>query len=72
MNVLVFTTSVSAPHLVDSVKPLLSSRPEIEEWNFDLEDCDNILRVVSDDELSPRQIELLLKEAGFNCEELAY
>ena len=72
MNVLVFTTSVSAPHLVDSLKPLLSSRPEIEEWNFDLEDCDNILRVVSDDELSPRQIELLLKEAGFNCEELAY
>ncbi|WP_457130154.1 hypothetical protein [Mucilaginibacter sp. HD30] len=72
MNVLVFTTSVSAPHLVDSIKPLLSSRPEIEEWNFDLEDCDNILRVVSDDELSPRQIELLLKGAGFSCEELAY
>jgi hypothetical protein len=71
MNVLVFTTSVSAPHQVDSIKPLLSSRPEIEEWNFDLEDCDNILRIVSD-ELSPRQIELWLKEAGFACEELAY
>jgi cell fate (sporulation/competence/biofilm development) regulator YmcA (YheA/YmcA/DUF963 family) len=71
MNVLVFTTSVSAPHQVDSIKPLLSSRPEIEEWNFDLEDCDNILRIVSD-EISPRQIELLLKTAGFACEELAY
>ncbi len=71
MNVLVFTTSVSAPHQVDSIKPLLSSRPEIEDWNFDLEDCDNILRIVSD-ELSPRQIEKLLKEAGFACEELAY
>ena len=72
MNVLVFTTSVSAPHQVDSIKPLLSSRPEIEDWNFDLEDCDNILRVVSDEDLSPRQIESLLKEAGFACEELAY
>ncbi len=72
MNVLVFTTSVSAPHQVDSIKPLLSSRPEIEDWNFDLEDCDNILRIVSDDDLSPRQIELLLNTAGFACEELAY
>lgn len=72
MNVLVFATSVTAPHQVDSVKPLLSSKKEIEEWNFDLEDCDHILRVVSDDEVSPRQIELLLNEAGFTCEELAY
>ncbi|MFD0751234.1 hypothetical protein ACFQZS_13870 [Mucilaginibacter calamicampi] len=72
MNVLVFTTSVSAPHQVDSIKPLLSSRPEIEDWNFDLEDCDNILRVVSDDQFSPRQIEVLLHDAGFACEELAY
>jgi hypothetical protein len=72
MNVLVFTTSVSAPHQVDSIKPLLSSRPEIEDWNFDLEDCDNILRVVSDDKLSPRYIESILNKAGFACEELAY
>lgn len=72
MNVLVFTTSVSAPHQVDSIKPLLSSRPEIEEWNFDLEDCDNILRIVSDDKLSPRYIESILNKAGFACEELAY
>lgn len=71
MNVLVFSTSVSAPHQIDSIKPLLSASPGIEEWNFDLEDCDHILRVVSD-EVSPRQIERLLKAAGFTCEELAY
>ena len=70
MNILIFATSVAAPHQVDSIKPLLSGKKEIEEWNFDLEDCDNILRVVSDDELSPRQVELLLKSAGFSCEEL--
>lgn len=72
MNVLVFATSVTAPHQIDSVKPLLSGKKEIEEWNFDLEDCDHILRVVSDDDVSPRQIELLLNEAGFTCEELVY
>ncbi len=72
MNVLVFATSVSAPQQVDSIKPLLSSRNGIAEWNFDLEDCDHILRVVSDGDLSPRHIELLLNEAGFVCEELLY
>ena len=69
MNVLVFTTSVSAPHLVDSVKPLLSSRPEIEEWNFDLEDCDKILRIDSPTENSELLIRLF-NENGFECEEL--
>lgn len=71
MNVLVFSTSVSAPHQIDSIKPLLSASPGIEEWNFDLEDCDHILRIVSND-VSPRQIELMLHDAGFACEELAY
>lgn len=71
MNVLVFSTSVTAPHQVDSIKPMLTSLPQIEDWNFDLEDCDNILRVVAD-EVSPRQIESLLNEAGFLCAELEY
>ena len=71
MNVLVFSTSVTAPDQIDSVKPLLTSLPQIEDWNFDLEDCDNILRVVAD-EVSPREIESLLNEAGFLCAELEY
>jgi len=72
MNIMVFATSVSAPQQIDSVKPLLSTRTDISDWNFDLEDCDHILRVVSDGDLSPRQIESLLNGAGFACEELAY
>jgi hypothetical protein len=71
MDVLVFTTSVSEPEQVSIVKPLLTAVPDIEEWNFDLEDCDNILRVVSQD-LSPRYIESLLHTAGFLCTELEY
>jgi hypothetical protein len=70
MNILVFTTSVNAPEQVNRVQPLLTSVPAITEWNFDLEDCDNILRVVSND-LSPRYIEALLHDAGFLCAELA-
>ncbi len=38
-------------------------------WNFDLEDCDNILRIMADD-LSPHQIESVLQTAGYDCQEL--
>ena len=69
MDVLVFTTSVSAPEQINKIQPLLTAVPHIEEWNFDLEDCDNILRIVSQD-VSPRYIESLLNTAGFLCTEL--
>jgi hypothetical protein len=71
MNVLVFSTNVSAPEQVTRVQPLLTSVQAIADFNFDLEDCDNILRVVADD-LSPRYIETLMNNAGFVCTELAY
>ena len=71
MNILIFTTSVEKPEQVSEVKPLLTAVPAISDWNFDLEDCDNILRVVADD-ISPRYIESLLETAGYNCRELEY
>jgi short-subunit dehydrogenase len=71
MDVLIFTTSVSAPEQVNRVQPILTSVQAIQDFNFDLDDCDNILRVVSDD-LSPRYIETLLNNAGFTCTELEY
>ena len=71
MDVLVFTTNVSAPAQIKEVKPLLKAVRSIKEWNFDLEDRDNILRVVTNG-LSPRYIEGLLQNAGFKCMELDY
>ena len=71
MDILIFTTSVTAPEQVSRVQPLLTRIPTIEDWNFDLDDCDNILRVVAQD-VSPRYIEALLQEAGFDCVELEY
>ncbi len=71
MDILIFSTSVNNPEDVEQVQPILTSVQAIEDWNFDLEDCDNILRVVSHD-LPPRYIESLLNNAGFKCEELEY
>ena len=42
---------------------------EIEQWNFDLEDCDNILRIVAD-KLDTTNIINLLTSFGFDCKEL--
>ena len=71
MDVLIFVTSVEKPEQVSEVKPLLTAVPAINHWNFDLEDCDNILRIEAND-VSPRYIESILHTAGFDCRELEY
>ena len=71
MDVLVFSTSVKEPRQVSKVTTLLTKVPAIAQWNFDLEDCDNILRVVSSG-IEPQTINHILHIAGFRCEELAY
>ncbi|WP_157740621.1 hypothetical protein [Mucilaginibacter xinganensis] len=71
MDILVFTTNIEKPEHINQVKPLLTAVPAITGWNFDLEDCDNILRVEASN-VSPRYIELLLQTAGYHCRELEY
>jgi hypothetical protein len=70
MNVLVFKTSVSKPGEVSKVKALLTAIPAITDWNFDLEDCDNILRIETNS-VCPRSIEGVLQAAGITCLELS-
>ena len=47
MDVLIFKTSVVNKQEVSRVHFLLSSLSDIKQYNFDLEDCDHVLRVVS-------------------------
>ncbi len=69
MEVLVFKTNVQAEEQVSKIKPVLSGVKLISDWNFDLDDCDRILRVVVSG-LHPRFIESLLEMCGFYCREL--
>lgn len=71
MDVLVFATSVTQKRQVSRVQNLLTKEPAITQWNFDLDDCDNILRVEASN-VSPRYIESLLQKAGIQCQELEY
>jgi hypothetical protein len=71
MEVLVFRTNVSNKRKVSKVSALLTSIPSIRQWNFDLEDCDKVLRIESTG-LNTQYVELLLQNAGFVCRELDY
>ncbi len=67
--ILVFKTSVKTDEDITKLKPKLDGLSNIITWNFDLEDCDNILRIDTS-EISPKDIINLLKEANFECQEL--
>ena len=69
MEIFVFKTSVKKSKNINEVGPLLTAVPDIISWNFDLEDCDHILRIESVN-ISPCFIEKLLQTAGFDCIEL--
>lgn len=50
--VYVFKTSVKDKRQVKSLTGNLNKIHAIKKWNFNLEDCDNILRIVSDIDVS--------------------
>ena len=70
-QVLVFKTSIASKNHIKRIQPLLNSLvAQSGYWNFDLEDCDNILRVESQQLLQPQTICKALIKQGFYCEEL--
>jgi len=62
----VFKTSVDDQAKFESASALLNQLLPESQWNFDLEDCDNILRVDSDLNVA----ELLQNNTIFDCIEL--
>jgi len=65
----VFKTSVEDEVDVNRLKPSLENFLGQSCWNFDLEDCDKILRVESLKHSASQIIEIL-RNSGFYCEEL--
>ncbi len=68
-HIYVFKTSVKTKKDVRQLKSLLNELLKQAKWNFDLEDCDKILRIDSQTEISQPVIKLL-QNIGFDCEEL--
>jgi hypothetical protein len=69
MRILVFKTNLTDGKHLDAIGPSLNVHPGIYNWNVDLKDGDNILRVVVNN-IAGKEVEELLTNAGYFCEEL--
>ncbi|WP_010521519.1 hypothetical protein [Aquimarina agarivorans] len=67
--IFVFKTSISSKKTIKLLTPHLNKLLAVSDWNFDLEDCDNILRINSQINIVKKTIEIL-NDIGFECEEL--
>ncbi len=65
----VFKTSVKTKNQVRKLRPHIESALPNEKWNFDLGDCDKILRIDSEENIVMK-ITDLLNVHKFFCEEL--
>jgi hypothetical protein len=66
----VFKTTVCSISQIQVLKPQLDKLFLFGKWNFDLEDCDKILRIDSNSVISDIVIKLL-QDNGYDCIELA-
>jgi len=69
MEILVFKTNLTDAGRIRDIESSLDVHPNIFKWNVDLHDNDNILRVVAND-VAGEEVENLLLDAGYYCEEL--
>ena len=67
--ILVFKTTVTTREEIKKLKVHLDELLFNSKWNFDLEDCDNILRVDGPEKMEDHIINLL-NRLGFDCMEL--
>lgn len=65
----VFRTSVKTKKDIGKLTPFLNKLCKQAKWNFDLDDCDKILRIDGQTGIAPSVIKLL-QDTGFDCEEL--
>jgi hypothetical protein len=65
----VFKTSVKTKRQIKELMPEIDKILSKVKWNFDLEDCDNILRIDSEENIVTVIIDLL-KKHHIECAEL--
>lgn len=65
----VYKTSVTSASEANKIRPYLDQLYAVISWNFDLEDCDNILRIDSLTDVS-EYVTGIMGKLGFACEEL--
>ena len=65
----IFRTSIKFKKQIIEITPKINAIKNIIKWNFDLEDCDKILRIEAKN-LDKKEIINILKTKNYHCEEL--
>lgn len=69
MEILIFKTNLTDRKRISDVEQTLDVHPNVFQWNVDMNDHDNILRVVANN-ISGEEVENILQQEGYYCEEL--
>ena len=69
MEILVFKTNLTDVKRINDIESSLDVHPNIFQWNVDLNDHDNILRIIANN-IDGVEVENMLLNAGYYCEEL--
>lgn len=69
--VMLFATNVRCECALDAVTPVLNRIPEIIIWSIDFKDCDKVLRVVANTDVS-EEIIMSLSISGFTCKVMQF
>ncbi len=69
MNILIFKTDIASKWHYSSARKILEKVPGILRLTVDMEDIDHVLRVEANG-LLPKNIEAVLGQAGYYCEEM--
>ena len=71
MKLYIFKTDIESDTKLKEVRSVFNDHPRITFWTVDTEDIDNVLKIVSYDDLSEKEIFRLISSRGYHCEELA-
>lgn len=69
-KILVFKTNLQTEEGIRAVSAVLDDHPDILRWNVDQWDIDNVLRIEACEPSSPSLFMDIIRNAGFDCDEL--
>jgi hypothetical protein len=69
-KILVFKTNLETEEGVLAVSSVLNGHPGILRWTVDKWDVDKVLRIEASDHSSPSLFMDMIRNAGFDCDEL--